>query len=259
MIGSGTGPVSGADVIASDGDKVGTIGQVYLSDDGSEPLFVSVKTGLFGLKESFVPLDGASTTDGGVRVRYDRAAIEDAPRVDADSELTEDEQVTLFDYYSGHRTDRMEVTRGGPNAAETPRSGAEVDGSQFSRARTLEELDLRVHADSMRRDFPTVVDELRSLLGARLVAYLGSVQETRAVRLWTEGRMPSAEVVQRLRQAYQIVQLIREVEGEQIVATWMQGMNPQLGDRTPARVLREGDLQVDAPQVLAAARAFIAG
>lgn len=122
----------------------------------------------------------------------------------------------------------------------------------------LDELDLRVHAESVRRDFPGIVEELRVALGAKLVAYLGSVHETRAVRLWTEGRTPSAQVVQRLRVAYHIVQLIREVEGTQIVSTWIQGMNPQLNDRTPAKVLRDGDLEAEGPKVLEAARAFVA-
>ncbi|MBT2598118.1 PRC-barrel domain-containing protein [Arthrobacter sp. ISL-72] len=43
-----------------DGDKIGSIGQVYTDDDSGEPTFVTVKTGLFGTSESFVPLQGAS-------------------------------------------------------------------------------------------------------------------------------------------------------------------------------------------------------
>jgi hypothetical protein len=43
------------------------------------------------------------------------------------------------------------------------------------------------------------------------------------------------------------------------VQAWLTGVNPELGDRVPLRLLREGDLEVIAPEVLAAARAFISG
>ena len=46
-------------------------------------------------------------------------------------------------------------------------------------------------------------------------------------------------------------------EGEAIVPTWFQGMNPQLGDRSPARVLREGRFDEEGARVLAAANAFV--
>ena len=44
-----------------------------------------------------------------------------------------------------------------------------------------------------------------------------------------------------------------------VIQAWLMGVNPELGDRVPLRLLREGDLAVVAPEVLAAARAFIAG
>ncbi|MET4096300.1 PRC-barrel domain-containing protein, partial [Arthrobacter sp. UYCu712] len=46
-------------VMSPDGEKIGGIGQVYLDDDTDKPSWVTVKTGLFGLRESFVPLEGA--------------------------------------------------------------------------------------------------------------------------------------------------------------------------------------------------------
>ena len=39
---------------------------------------------------------------------------------------------------------------------------------------------------------------------------------------------------------------------------WFQGLNPQLEDRSPARLLREGDLDAVGPEVIGAARAFLA-
>jgi hypothetical protein len=67
---------------------------------------------------------------------------------------------------------------------------------------------------------------------------------------------PSDE--RRLRLAYQIARLIGEKDSPGVVQAWFQGLNPQLDDRSPARLLREGDVDEVGPLVLAAARAFAA-
>ena len=65
--------------------------------------------------------------------------------------------------------------------------------------------DFAAHTKAVRATFPEVVAELRAVLGARLVAYLGSVNETRAVRQWADGdRAPGEEVRNRLRVALQV-------------------------------------------------------
>ena len=38
----------GGNVIGADGEKIGSIGQLYADDDTGEPTWVTVKTGLFG-------------------------------------------------------------------------------------------------------------------------------------------------------------------------------------------------------------------
>ena len=120
--------------------------------------------------------------------------------------------------------------------------------------------DLEAHAHAVRADFPTVASELRSLLGARLVAYLGSVKETRAVHEWAdEDRRPGELVQRRLRLALQVGRMIAADDGAEIAQAWFQGLNPELDDRSPARLLREGDLDEVGPLVVAAARAFLIG
>lgn len=120
--------------------------------------------------------------------------------------------------------------------------------------------DLAAHTRAMRASFPDVARELRELLGARLVAYLGGVRETRAVHQWAdEDRQPSAEVQQRLRLALQVALPIAEADSKETAQAWFQGLNPQLDDRSPARMLRDGALDESGPAVLAAARAFLVG
>jgi hypothetical protein len=44
-----------------------------------------------------------------------------------------------------------------------------------------------------------------------------------------------------------------------VVQAWLTGVNPELGDRVPLRLLRESDIDTVAPEILSAARAFLAG
>ena len=118
---------------------------------------------------------------------------------------------------------------------------------------------LRAYEISIRSDVAELVGQLRELLGAQLVAYLGSVTETRAVRQWAEGtRKPPAEAIRRLRLAYHVAGLLSERDQPRVVQAWFQGMNPQLEDTAPARLIREGNPDEVGPRVLGAARAFAA-
>lgn len=120
--------------------------------------------------------------------------------------------------------------------------------------------DLAAYAAATRLEPAVLVKELRELLGARLVAYLGGVKETRAVRQWAEGtrRVAAGEDLARLRLAYQAAVLLSERDHPSVVQAWFTGLNPTLEDRSPARLLREVELDIAGPQVLAAARQFAA-
>ena len=120
--------------------------------------------------------------------------------------------------------------------------------------------DYEAHVRATRSTFPEVVREVRDILGPKLCAYLGSVKETRAVQQWADGsRKPSADVQRRLRTALQAAAPIAAADSAAIAQAWFQGLNPQLDDRSPLRLLREGDLDEVGPEVIGAARAFLAG
>ena len=89
----------GGDVRTTSGDKIGNIGQVYLDDESGHPSWVTVKTGLFGTQESFVPLGRADVDGVDVVVPYDKQTIKDAPRVETGGSLTPQEEKRLFAYY----------------------------------------------------------------------------------------------------------------------------------------------------------------
>ena len=90
--------ISGAEVYTSGGDKIGSAGQVYLDNQSGNPEWVSVKTGLFGTKESFVPLQGATVTGDRVEVQYNKEQVKDAPRIDVDGDLSPAQEDELYNY-----------------------------------------------------------------------------------------------------------------------------------------------------------------
>lgn len=120
--------------------------------------------------------------------------------------------------------------------------------------------DLAAFNETVRADPQTLVKELRGLLGSRLVAIIARVSETRAVHQWAEGARSIRDpaTIDRLRVAYQVARTVAKAESPAVAQAWMQGLNPQLDDQSPAWVLREGDLHVDGPRVIAAARHFAA-
>ncbi|MFS0866178.1 PRC-barrel domain-containing protein [Microbacterium sp. 179-B 1A2 NHS] len=95
--------LAGSAVRDPDGEKIGTVGQVYVDPKTGRPNWTTVKTGLFGSSESFVPLDGADVVDGDLRVRYHKDVVKDAPRIDGEGDVSEAQQDHLYSYY--HRTD----------------------------------------------------------------------------------------------------------------------------------------------------------
>jgi uncharacterized protein (TIGR02271 family) len=108
---------SGGNVVAADGQKIGSIGQVYVDDSTGEPSFVTVKTGLFGTAESFVPLQDATVTGSDIRVAYNKTEVKDAPRVDPDEGITPEEEQRLYAHYgiSSPRGHTSGTERTGPS------------------------------------------------------------------------------------------------------------------------------------------------
>ena len=90
----------GATLVDNDGDKIGTIEDIYLDRQSGEPEWVTVKTGLFGTKSSFVPIaDARSSGEQEVRVPYTKDQVKDAPRIDPDGELSANEERQLYEHY----------------------------------------------------------------------------------------------------------------------------------------------------------------
>ena len=83
----------------SDDDKIGEIADVYLDRSSGEPEWIAVKTGMFGSNLSFVPIREASQHDDHVHVPYSKSQVKDSPNVEADGELSPDEEQRLYTHY----------------------------------------------------------------------------------------------------------------------------------------------------------------
>jgi uncharacterized protein (TIGR02271 family) len=96
------GNLIGCAAIDTDGEKVGKVGQVYLDDVTGQPEWVTIRTGLFGARESFAPLSNAQLGEGELRLAVAKHQIKDAPSIDADEHLGESEINALYQHYAGY-------------------------------------------------------------------------------------------------------------------------------------------------------------
>ena len=89
----------GRTVVDSDGQKIGKLDEVYLDEETGRLEWALVNTGLFGTKSSFVPLSGAAPAGQDVRVPFTKEQVKDAPRVEPDGELSQEEEAQLYGHY----------------------------------------------------------------------------------------------------------------------------------------------------------------
>src|SRR3954452_12147237 len=102
------------------GEKIGTLGDVFLDQDSDVPAWGGVRTGLFGRNESFVPLEELREDGEDIVVPYTAEQVKDAPNVEPDVALTAAEEDRLFTHYG---------RGGGEGRAPAPRAGREGEPS----------------------------------------------------------------------------------------------------------------------------------
>jgi uncharacterized protein (TIGR02271 family) len=146
----------GRNAIDTDGDKIGKVGQVYLDDTTGEPVWVTVSTGMFGTKESFAPLYGASRDGDNLKLAVSKSMVKDAPNVDADGHLEDDENNALYSYYNGYLAQGTErvydqdvATAGQEPAGRGQAVGYDTSGPTTDDAMTRSEERLHVGTENV--------------------------------------------------------------------------------------------------------------
>jgi len=89
----------GRTMIDADGDEVGTITTLYADREDGHPTFATVKTGMLGGNETFVPVAEATAEGDTVRVPYGKQQISSAPNIAEDGEISPEEEERLYSHY----------------------------------------------------------------------------------------------------------------------------------------------------------------
>ena len=97
---SNVNDVLGKDVHGADGRKIGEVCQLFLDAVTGAPEWVTVKTGIVGTKESFVPIAQAQLEGDFLTVPYDEELVKGAPTLNVDTDhLSKDEEAELYRHY----------------------------------------------------------------------------------------------------------------------------------------------------------------
>jgi hypothetical protein len=116
----------GRTVVDRAGEPIGTLKEIYL-DESERPHWGSVHTGLFGTRETLVPLDQAEAERDVLRLPFERNHVKAAPNLDPEVQLNADEEEQLYRHYGltssepGDASDVGAVASGAvPDADEGP-------------------------------------------------------------------------------------------------------------------------------------------
>jgi hypothetical protein len=89
----------GRTLVDRDGDRIGDIDAIYVDDQTGEPEWALVNTGFFGTRSTFVPIAQATARGDQVQVPYEKQLVKDAPNMDPDGHLSEQEEQELWRHY----------------------------------------------------------------------------------------------------------------------------------------------------------------
>ena len=147
----------GYDAVGPGANKLGTVEDIYLDQETGEPEWVALKTGMFGGKLSFAPLSQARQDGDTIVLPYEKDQIKNAPRVEADGALSQEEEAQLYRHYgleysethsetglaAGGTDDDARFDRDAEGAGRDP-VGHDVSGPTTDDAMTRSEEELRV-------------------------------------------------------------------------------------------------------------------
>ncbi|MFL6185002.1 MAG: PRC-barrel domain-containing protein, partial [Actinomycetes bacterium] len=112
----------GLTLVATDDEPVGRIEAIYVDRTTRRPEWALVHTGLFGSSRTFVPLADAAQRGDTVQVPHDTSVVREAPRLEEDAELSEEDEARLYTHYGIRYT--TEASSSGLPAGETGSAAA---------------------------------------------------------------------------------------------------------------------------------------
>jgi hypothetical protein len=100
-------------MVDRDSNKIGEVVDIYLDNETGRPEWAVVRTGLFGMRSSFVPLAEAREVGDELQVPQRRGEIKEAPNIESDGQLSEVEEAELYRHY-GLDYDTVTLDSGSP-------------------------------------------------------------------------------------------------------------------------------------------------
>lgn len=142
----------GRTIVGSDGEKIGSIKEIYEDQSTGQPEWATVGAGLFGTKLHFVPLAGAAPDGEDVRAQVTKSQVKDAPGVESDGQLSEHEERTLFEHYGVPYTEEGSTTaQGAPGGRSEGGDDTSARGADEGMTRSAEELSVGTAEREPRR------------------------------------------------------------------------------------------------------------
>ena len=127
------------------GNKLGKVGQVYFDYQTNRPEFATVKTGLLGTKESFVPIIEAIFEGDKLTVPYAKDQVQHAPAIDAEGDLDQAQEAELYRYYGlGLEAGQTQGAGGSAGDVLPGTVGRDVSGPTTDEAMTRSEEEIQV-------------------------------------------------------------------------------------------------------------------
>ena len=90
----------GQDAYGRDGEKIGSIDNIFYDEETGRPEWLTIKTGFMGLGSSFAPITGSRRHDDGLKLDVTKDQVKDAPDVGDGNHLPEDDERRLYEHYS---------------------------------------------------------------------------------------------------------------------------------------------------------------
>ena len=118
-------------MVDRDSNKIGEVVDIYLDNETDRPEWAVVRTGLFGLRSTFVPLAEAREVGDELQVPHQRLQVKQAPNIEPDGQLSAAEEAELYRHY-GLDYDSVTLDSGAP-AQALPEAADQTD-SQNARA-----------------------------------------------------------------------------------------------------------------------------
>jgi hypothetical protein len=100
-------------MVDRDSNKIGEVVDIYLDNETGRPEWAVVRTGIFGLRTTFVPLAEARAVGDELQVPHQRLQVKQAPNIEPDGHLSAAEEAELFRHY-GLDYDSVTLDSGAP-------------------------------------------------------------------------------------------------------------------------------------------------